>query len=363
MSSYLMIFDLFQISNTANNLISTLFSTFPPTAFPSLIDMRGSQLLLSLVNILFINFCISLSLFQLRDSIYLNIWNKKSLNFCSLLFGISQAQAAKDSELKQQILNGPQKRMAQKRQTPPIHTNPLRSQQSPPSNSNTSPQNRIPLPANIPNTFQLLSLQQKANSLLGNQSFLASAPSISQTLATASNSSNRARPSSPLDLSASTPVGGKRLKIEATSPSRRTASPSPTTVQHPKTSCGSSENLAASDTSPTQIQRRCHAQTDEINSWTVEQVCNFVGSIDICAEYVEVRLWVFVVVFLPFFRISSHFYVTVMAKQFPTIKWSLSYLINGKWVFKDRFYMHFHTFTVISMILCRYALGLKIVIL
>lgn len=196
-----------------------------------------------------------------------------------------QAQAAKDSELKQQILNGPQKRMT-KRQTPPIHTNPLRSQQSPPSNSNTSPQNRIPLPANIPNTFQLL---QKANSLLGNQSYLASAPSISQTLATASNSSNRARPASPLDLSASTPVGGKRLKIEATSPSRRTASPSPTTVQHPKTSCGSSEH-SASDTSPTQLQRRCHAQTDEINSWTVDQVCNFVGSIDICAEYVEVRL-------------------------------------------------------------------------
>lgn len=174
-----------------------------------------------------------------------------------------------------------------KRQTPPIHTNPLRSQQSPPSNSNTSPQNRIPLPTNIPNTFQLLSLQQKANTLLSNQPFLASAPSISQTLATATNSSTRARPSSPLDLSASTPVGGKRLKIESTSPSRRTASPSPTTVQHTKTSCGSSEN-SASDTSSTQIQRRCHAQTDEINSWTVDQVCSFVASIDICAEYVEV---------------------------------------------------------------------------
>ncbi|XP_055295548.1 probable serine/threonine-protein kinase nek3 isoform X2 [Sitodiplosis mosellana] len=243
------------ISNTANNLISTLFSTFPPTAFPSLIDMRGSQLLLSL------------------------------------------AQAAKDSEIKQHILNGPQKRLI-KRQTPPIHTNPLRSQQSPPSNANTSPQSRIPLPANIPNTFQLLSLQQKANSLLNNQPFMASAsavaaaaapppPSISQTLATATNS-NRTRALSPLDLSsASTPIGGKRMKLESSSPSRRTSSPSPTTVQHPKTSCGSSSEHSASDTSPLQHLRRCHAQTDEINSWSVADVCSFVGSIDICAEYVE----------------------------------------------------------------------------
>lgn len=186
--------------------------------------------------------------------------------------------------MKQQILNGPQKRVT-KRQTPPIHTNPLRSQQSPTSNATTSPQNRsIPLPANIPNTLQLLSLQQKANSLLNNQPFLASAPSISQTLASASNS-NRTRASSPLDLSASTPTVAKRLKMELSSPSRRTASPSPTTVQHPKASCGSNSEHSATDTLN---QRRCHAQTDEISGWTVDQVCNFVGSIDICAEYVEV---------------------------------------------------------------------------
>lgn len=199
---------------------------------------------------------------------------------------VLQAQAAKDSEMKQNILNGPQKRLA-KRQTPPIHTNPLRSQQSPPSNSNTSPQSRIPLPANIPNTFQLLSLQQKANSLLNNQSFLTSAPSISQTLTSASNS-NRTRAASPLDLSASTPIG-KRLKRESTSPSRRTASPSPPPVQHLKTSSGSNESSISEATSA--AGRRCHAQTDEINSWTVEQVCNFVSSIDICAEYVEVGIF------------------------------------------------------------------------
>lgn len=217
-------------------------------------------------------------------------------------------------------MNGPQKRTI-KRQTPPIHTNPLRSQQSPPSNSNTSPQNRIPMPANIPNTFQLLSLQQKATSLLGNQSaYLASAaavaaaasssPSISQTLATAplnsgsGSSSNRVRASSPLDLSASTPVGGKRLKIESTSPGRRTTSPSPiptNTVQHPKTSC-SSTDASGSDTSlSVHSQRRCQAQTDEINSWTVDQVCTFVGSIDICAEYVEVSKFFFTSKHMQFF--------------------------------------------------------------
>lgn len=229
---------------------------------------------------------------------------------------ILQAQAAKDSELKHQIMNGPQKRTI-KRQTPPIHTNPLRAQQSPPSNANTSPQNRIPMQsATIPNTFQLLSLQQKANSLLGNQSaYLVSAasPSISQTLAAApalnSNSSSggsigsgnggsigRARPTSPLDLSASTPVA-KRLKIESTSPGRRTTSPTtPTILQHAKTSCNSSTDGGASGADASSStssllmhsQRRCHAQTDEINSWTVDQVCNFVNSIDICAEYVEV---------------------------------------------------------------------------
>lgn len=34
--------------------------------------------------------------------------------------------------------------------------------------------------------------------------------------------------------------------------------------------------------------RQCQAQSEEVNSWSVEDVCNFVGSIDICAEYVKV---------------------------------------------------------------------------
>lgn len=80
-----------------------------------------------------------------------------------------KAQAAKENEIKQHILNGPQKRLI-KRHTPPIQSNPLRSQQSPTSNQTTqSNQNRIPLPANVPSTLQFLSLQQRASSLMNSQ--------------------------------------------------------------------------------------------------------------------------------------------------------------------------------------------------
>uniref|UniRef100_A0A1A9WM83 Uncharacterized protein n=1 Tax=Glossina brevipalpis TaxID=37001 RepID=A0A1A9WM83_9MUSC len=34
--------------------------------------------------------------------------------------------------------------------------------------------------------------------------------------------------------------------------------------------------------------RQCQAQSEEVNSWSVEDVCIFVGSIDICAEYVKI---------------------------------------------------------------------------
>lgn len=39
---------------------------------------------------------------------------------------------------------------------------------------------------------------------------------------------------------------------------------------------------------------KCRATSDEINSWTVEQVCEFVGNIDICAEYVQVIIHPFI---------------------------------------------------------------------
>ncbi|EAT42751.1 AAEL005743-PA [Aedes aegypti] len=35
------------------------------------------------------------------------------------------------------------------------------------------------------------------------------------------------------------------------------------------------------------LPRKCHARIEEISAWTVDNVCDFVGSIDICAEYVQ----------------------------------------------------------------------------
>lgn len=44
---------------------------------------------------------------------------------------------------------------------------------------------------------------------------------------------------------------------------------------------------------------KCRAtEREEVNVWTVEQVCDFVRSIDICAEYVEVSGSRFLVIFL-----------------------------------------------------------------
>lgn len=83
---------------------------------------------------------------------------------------------------------------------------------------------------------------------------------------------------SPLDLSASTPVQ-KRVKLDAHSPNRSIGSP---THQRSLSSVGSGCRTAS--------QRKCQSQSDEINSWNVSQVCEFVGSIDICAEYVEVSM-------------------------------------------------------------------------
>lgn len=41
------------------------------------------------------------------------------------------------------------------------------------------------------------------------------------------------------------------------------------------------------------LPRKCHARIEEISAWTVDNVCDFVGSIDICAEYVQVSAdWV-----------------------------------------------------------------------
>lgn len=203
-----------------------------------------------------------------------------------------QAQAAKENDFKQQVLNGPSRRSI-KRHTPPIHQNPLRLQQSPTSNQTSSSQNR--------NSLQFLSFQPKASSKSSQ-----STPTNTQSTANRFTvqplpHSNRTRASSPLDLSAA-PVSGSRFmnslnnSRESLNAKRKRTSPSPTAIQ-----LSSKRNRAqtpiSDPTASTQNQRRCHAQMDEISSWTVEQVCDFVSSIDICTGYVEVRASIFSTIF------------------------------------------------------------------
>lgn len=115
--------------------------------------------------------------------------------------------------------------------------------------------------------------------------------------------------SSPLDLS-STPVT-KRLKLESPSPSRSLGSPNSSSGGGGGGGGGggvvgnSLQRSSGSDSQPPrshssckssggggqQLQAnriKCHAQSDAVNVWNVNQVCDFVGTIDICAEYVEV---------------------------------------------------------------------------
>lgn len=155
----------------------------------------------------------------------------------------------------------------------------MRSQQSPSSNPNASPQNRLSL-SNVPSALQYMSLQQKATSLL-TQPFSAAATN-SGAGSSSNNSSDETsgRPGSPLDLSATTPAV-KRMKLESPSPSRSLTSPNSHQTQR-NNAIHNPSNVSTTN------QRRCHAQNDEINSWSVNQVCEFVSGIDICAEYSEV---------------------------------------------------------------------------
>lgn len=181
---------------------------------------------------------------------------------------------AKEAEI-QQILKGPPKR-ASKSQATPSSQNSMRSQQSPNSNPNASPQSRLALP-NVPTALQYMSLQQKASSLLSQPYSIGAAATGSSS----NNSSDEtpARPGSPLDLSSSMPAA-KRVKLESPSPNRSLASPTSQQSRVPATSAAIPPAAAG--------QRRCHAQNDELSSWTVHQVCEFVAGIDICSEYAEV---------------------------------------------------------------------------
>ncbi|XP_053673893.1 uncharacterized transmembrane protein DDB_G0289901 [Anopheles nili] len=81
----------------------------------------------------------------------------------------------------------------------------------------------------------------------------------------------------PLDLSATTPSGSKRIKLSPTPSRHQETSPAPS-------STNSQPSADSLDLKPT---RKCHARVEEIAAWTVDNVCDFVASIDICAEYVQ----------------------------------------------------------------------------
>lgn len=123
---------------------------------------------------------------------------------------------------------------------------------------------------------------------------------------------------SPLDLSSSsTPPMAKRIKLSpSSSDSIQRQQPTPPNVTTTNqqlnatttTFSGSSSSSTTSNTSeqsPSQpIQQqpaKCQTKINEINSWNVEQVCDFVDSIDICAEYVNVSTNSFYLNFIALF--------------------------------------------------------------
>lgn len=162
---------------------------------------------------------------------------------------VTLARAAKEAEI-QNLLKGPTKR-------PNINTTPPNNISQTPT---TTPSNsRFPL-----HTFPLSNL---------NPSHISPNSPASNNHST--NSEQGTMSTSPLDLSANTPVT-KRTKLGTYSPNRSIGSPT-----HQR-------SLSSGDSCRTASQRKCQSQSDEINSWNVNQVCEFVGSIDICAEYVEV---------------------------------------------------------------------------
>uniref|UniRef100_A0A182JE07 Uncharacterized protein n=1 Tax=Anopheles atroparvus TaxID=41427 RepID=A0A182JE07_ANOAO len=84
----------------------------------------------------------------------------------------------------------------------------------------------------------------------------------------------------PLDLSASTPSASKRLRLSSPTPSRhQETSPAPSSTNSQPSADGSLD---------LKTTRKCHARVEELAAWTVDNVCDFVASIDICAEYVQV---------------------------------------------------------------------------
>lgn len=106
----------------------------------------------------------------------------------------------------------------------------------------------------------------------------------------------------PLDLSSSgTPPLAKRIKLSPTSTETATrqqqqaTSPNVTTTNNQLSASGFSTSSSSSTTSNgseqavnNQPSQKCQIKIDEINAWNVDEVCSFVETIDICAEYVKV---------------------------------------------------------------------------
>uniref|UniRef100_A0A1I8PRF8 Uncharacterized protein n=1 Tax=Stomoxys calcitrans TaxID=35570 RepID=A0A1I8PRF8_STOCA len=145
--------------------------------------------------------------------------------------------------------------------------------------------------------------------------------SSSSTNAACSNNAGNKRNASPLDLSSQTPTS-KRFKAESTSSQsssdglltttikRRTSTSTATTTPSPPPHNENSSSSPAATANADQVHtactpitianstlanygsstRQCQAHSEEVNSWTVHDVCSFVGSIDICAEYVKVSI-------------------------------------------------------------------------
>uniref|UniRef100_A0A8W7NZ77 Uncharacterized protein n=1 Tax=Anopheles coluzzii TaxID=1518534 RepID=A0A8W7NZ77_ANOCL len=122
--------------------------------------------------------------------------------------------------------------------------------------------------------------------LLPNHHHLASFPSQSPSLATSGSLKSPSRAPEPtalvstfpLDLSATTPSGSKRIKLSPTPSRHQETSPAPS----------STNSQPSADSLDLKSTRKCHARVEEISAWTVDNVCDFVASIDICAEYVQV---------------------------------------------------------------------------
>ncbi|KAJ6648776.1 hypothetical protein Bhyg_04007 [Pseudolycoriella hygida] len=156
---------------------------------------------------------------------------------------LTLARAAKEAEI-QNLLKGPTKR-PHISTTSPSSINQI-------ATTTTLSNSRFPL-----QPFSISNLSQPNSSHISPKSPASNMHSLGNEQATLATS--------PLDLSAA-PTMGKRMKMDALSPNQSIGSPT-----HQRS------------------QRKCQSQSDEINSWNVGQVCEFVGSIDICAEYVEKR--------------------------------------------------------------------------